>query len=148
MVIVKLKGRQRTVQETWRFFQILVMSKQVIIPVRSLVNIHTKRTQGRACKLCVSLTKRSNIFRWKHNSKRFFSSAFQKARKKYLLLQTKVEITGMKFKKLQSSCRHESTQHNGRLLAEKSRFRQMLKNSHLSFITRYSFGIENRDEKV
>lgn len=122
------------------------MSREFIIPVRSIVNIHTERTQGRACKLCVNLSKRSNIFQWKYK-KDTLVQLFKSKREALTALNPR---RNHRYEALRSSLYVATKPHNTMddCQQENQGFGKILINSHLSFITRCSFGIENRDEKV
>ena len=72
---------------------ILLMSKQFIIPARSLVNTQSVHRQV-LVNLMLALKERPNIFRWKHKS-----TQLSKSTKESFI--TKVEITGMR---LEGSC--------------------------------------------
>ena len=122
------------------------MSREFIIPVRSIVNIHTERTQGTACKLCVNLSKRSNIFQWKYK-KDTLVQLFKSKREALTALNPR---RNHRYKALRSSLYVATKPHNTMDDCQQKNqgFGKILINSQLSFITRCSFGIENRDEKV
>ena len=102
--------------------------------------------KGGLCKLCVNLSKRSNIFQWKYK-KDTLVQLFKSKREALTALNPR---RNHRYEALRSSLYVATKPHNTMDDCQQKNqgFGKILINSQLSFITRCSFGIENRDGKV